>query len=78
MVYDSRVGFLGLKALSLKDELESNDVNKIIDYIKALMNSATDRNTTNKVNYILYFNKLLNSRGIKNQIDVLTKRKAYC
>ena len=45
MIYDSRVGFLDLTALSLIDELESNEVNKIIDYIKSLMNSATDRNT---------------------------------
>ena len=30
MIYDSRVGFLDLKALSLKDELEREDINKII------------------------------------------------
>ena len=28
MIYDSRVGFLDLKALSLKDELEREDINK--------------------------------------------------
>ena len=39
------------------------------------MNSATDRNTINKDNHIFYFNKLLTSRGIKNQYDVLTKEK---
>ena len=39
------------------------------------MNSATDRNTINKDNYIFYFNKLLTSRGIKIQNDVLTKEK---
>ena len=75
VTYDSRVVFLDLKALSLKDELDSNEINKIIDYIKSLMNSATDRNTINKDNYIFYFNKLLPSRGIKVQNDVLTKEK---
>ena len=39
------------------------------------MNSATDRNTINKDNYIFYFNKLLTSTGIKIQNDVLTKEK---
>ena len=39
------------------------------------MNSATDRNTINKDNYIFYFNKLLTSRVIKIQNDVLTKEK---
>ena len=38
------------------------------------MNRATDRNTINKDNYIFYFNKLLTSRGIKIQNDVLTKK----
>ena len=75
MIYDSRVDFLDLKSLSLKDELESNEINKIIQYIKPLMNSATDGNTINKDNYIFYFNKILNSIGIKIQNDVLTKEK---
>ena len=52
-----------------------NCTNKIIDYIKPLMNSATDRNTINKDNYIFYSDKLLTSRGIKIQNDVLTKEK---
>ena len=39
------------------------------------MSSATDRNTINKDNYIFYFSKLLTSRGIKIQNDVLTKEK---
>ena len=39
------------------------------------MNSATDRNTINKDNYIFYFNKFLTSRGIKIHNDVLTKEK---
>ena len=59
----------------LKDELGSNEINKIIDYIKPLMNSATDKNTINKDNYIFYFNKLPTSRGVKIQNDVLTKEK---
>ena len=31
MIYDSRVGFLDLKALSLKDELERDEINKLLD-----------------------------------------------
>ena len=34
MIYDSRVGFLDLKALSSKDKLESEDKNKLIAYMK--------------------------------------------
>ena len=30
MIYDSKVGFLDLKALSLKDKLESDEINKTI------------------------------------------------
>ena len=33
MIYDSRVSFLDLKALSLKDELESEYKNKPIAYM---------------------------------------------
>ena len=51
MIYDSRVGVLDLKALSLKDELEREDINKIIAYKKPLMINATDRNTINHDNY---------------------------
>ena len=39
------------------------------------MNGATNRNTINEDNYIFYSNKLLTSRGIKIQNDVLTKEK---
>ena len=73
MIYDSRVGFLGLKALSLKDELEKEDINKLIAYMKPLMINATDRNTNNHDNYQFHFNKLLTLNNIKNQNDVLTK-----
>ena len=45
MIYDSRVGFLDIKALSLKDELEREDINKFIAYMKPLKIKATDRNT---------------------------------
>ena len=72
MIYDSRVGFLDLKALSLKDELE-RDINKLIAYMKPLMINATDRNVINQYNYIFYFNKLLKLNNIKIQNDVLTK-----
>ena len=68
MILDSRIGFSDLKALSLKDKLESNEIIKLIAYIKPLMNSSKDRNTINTDNYQFYFNKLLASRGIKIQI----------
>ena len=73
MIYDSRVGFLDLKALSLKDELEREDINKLIAYMKPLMINATDRNVINHDNYRFYFNKLLKLNNIKTQNDVLTR-----
>ena len=74
MIYDSRVDFLDLKALSLKDELERNEINKFIDYIIPLMDNATDKNTITIKNYQFYFSKLLTSRVIEIQSDVLTKK----
>ena len=73
MIYDSRVGFLDLKILSLKDELEIEDVNKLIAYMKLLMINATDRNVINHDDYIFYLNKLLKLNNIIIQNDVLTK-----
>ena len=73
MIYDSRVGFLDLKALSFKDELEREDINKLIAYMKPLMINATDRNTINHDNYIFYFDKLLKLNNNKIQNDVLSK-----
>ena len=73
IIYDSRVGFLDLKALSLKDDLEREDINKLIAYMKPLMINATDRNVINHDNYQFYFNKLLTLNNIKIQNDVLTK-----
>ena len=70
MIYDSRVGFLDLKALSLKDELEREDLNKIIAYMKPNVINATDRDTINNDNYQFYFNKLLILNNIKVQNDV--------
>ena len=75
MLYDSRVGFLDLIALSLKDKLETEDKNKLIAYMKPLMINDTDRNTINHDNYQFYFNKLLTLKGIKIQNDVLTQEK---
>ena len=72
MIYDSRVGFLDLKALSLKDHLEREDINKLIVYMKPLMINATDRNVINHDNYQFYFNKLLTLNNIIIQNDVLT------
>ena len=73
MIYDSRVGFLDLKALSLKDKLESEDINKLIAYMKPLMINATDRNIINHENFIFYFNKLLKLNNNKIENDVLTQ-----
>ena len=73
MKYDSRVGLLDLKAIILKDELEREDINKLIAYMKPLMINATDRNTVNHDNFQVYFNKLLKLNNIKIQNDVLTK-----
>ena len=73
MIYDSRVEFLDLKALSLKDELEREDINKVIAHMKPLMINATDRNTINHDNYQFYFYKFLTLNNIKIQNDVLTK-----
>ena len=61
------------KALSLKDELERQDIKKLIAYMKPLMINATDRNIINHDNYQFYFNKLLTLNNIKIQNDVLTK-----
>ena len=74
MIYESRVGFLDLKALSLKDDLEREDINKLIAYMKPLMINATDRNVINHDNYQFYFNKLLTLNNIKIQNEVLTKK----
>ena len=73
MIYDSRVGFLDLKVVSLKDEVERVDLNKLIAYMKPLMINATDRKPINHDNYQFYFNKLLTLNNIKNQNGVLTK-----
>ena len=68
---------MDLEALSLKDELDNDEINKLIDYFKPLMNSATNRNTINEDNHIFYFNKLLTSRGIKIKKNVLTKEEVF-
>ena len=73
MIHDSRVGFLDLKALSLIDDLEREDINKLIAYMKPLIINATDRNVINHDNYQLYFNKLLTLNNIKIQNDALSK-----
>ena len=73
MIYDSRVGFLDLKALCLKEQFECEGKRKLIAYMKPLMINATDRNTINLDNYQFYFNKLLTLKNIKIQNDVLTK-----
>ena len=67
------VGFLDLKALSLKDQLESDEIDKFIAYMKPIMINATDRNTISLDKYQFYFNKFLKSKSITYQNDVLTK-----
>ena len=73
MIYDSRVGYLDLKVLSLKDKLESGEINKLIAYTRQVMVNATYRKIPNSDNYQFYFNKLFTLKSIKNQIIVLTK-----
>ena len=75
MIYDSAVGFLELKALSLKDKLENYQIDKLIDYMKQLLNKPVGRNTFNSDKYQFYFNKHLTLKGIKIQNDVLTEEK---
>ena len=75
LIYESRVGHMELKAFSLKDKLESDEIDKLIAYTKPLMINARDRNTINADNYPFYFNKFLASRDIKIQNDVLTKEQ---
>ena len=75
MIYDPRVSFSDVKALSLRDKLEIDEINKLITYMKPLMIKATDRNSINTDNFQFYFNKLLTSKGIEIQNDVLTKEK---
>ena len=41
MICDSRVGFLDLKALRLKNNFESGEIYKLIAYMKPLMTNAT-------------------------------------
>ena len=33
-INDSRIGFMDLRALSLKDELDNDEINTLIDYFK--------------------------------------------
>ena len=75
MIYDSRVHFLVLEALSLKEKLESDEVHNFIAYMKPILINATDRAVVNTDNYQFYFNKLLTLKKIKIQNDVLTKEK---
>ena len=75
MIYYSTVGFIDLKALSLKDELEREDINKVIEYMKSLMINATDRNVFNHDNHQFYFNKFLTLNDIEIHNVVLTKEK---
>ena len=68
---------MDLKALSLKDELDNDEIDKLTDYFIPLTYSSTNRNTINKDKFIFYFKKLLTSRGIEIQNNVLTKEKVF-
>ena len=73
MMYDSKVGFLDLKALSLKNNIGSDAIFELIVYVKPLLINARDRNTINSNDYQFYFNKLSTSKDVKTQNDVLIK-----
>ena len=75
IIYDSRSGLLHLKALSLKDDLESKEIDELIAYMKPLLINATDRAVIHTDNYQFYFKKILTLNNIKIQNDVLTKEK---
>ena len=75
MIYGSRIGFLDFKALSLKNDLGSSEIHKLIAYMKLLLINAIHGAVNNTDNYQFYFNQLLTSRGIKIQNDVLTTEK---
>ena len=73
MIYDSRLGLLDIEALSIKGDLEKEEKEKVIAYMEPLMKIATDRIIINLDSYDFYFNKLLKSKNIKTQNEVLTK-----
>ena len=75
MIFDLRIGFLKLKAFSLKDEIESKKIDKILAYMKPLLINATNRAVINTDNHQFYLNKLLTLNNIKIQNDVLTTEK---
>ena len=57
--YDSKDDFLYLKALTIKGHLSSEEIDKVIAYMRPLMINPADRNIFNPDNYKFYFNKLL-------------------
>ena len=57
----------------MSDDLEREDIIKLIAYMKPLMINATDRNVINHDNFQFYFNTLLTLNNIKIQNDALTK-----
>ena len=61
IIYDSRIGFMDFKALSLKDGLDSNEADKLIAYIKPPLK----RNTFRKDNYIFYLINFSLQKGSK-------------
>ena len=74
MIYDSGVGFLDFKALSLKDELDREDKNKFIVYMKPLMVNAAERNVINRDNYHFYLINFLHQKVSKYRM-MFNKKK---
>ena len=65
MIFDSRFGFLDLTALSLKDRLKNEEIDKLIAYLKPPMINTTDRNIFSINNYQFYFRELRISKVSK-------------
>ena len=73
MIYE--VGFLDLKAFSLNDKLQYDEINKLMEHIKPLMNNARDRNTINTDKYQFYFNNFLHQEVLKFRILFKPKKQ---
>ena len=65
-----------MEALSSKSELENEDKDKGIAYMKLLVLDSVDRNIINRDNFEFYFNKLLETKGTEVRSDVFDKRNS--
>ena len=48
-IYDSRTGFMDLKALNFEDEIDIDEEDKLKAYIKPILKRVTNRNTITKI-----------------------------